>query len=168
MASVAHSKSTSLACFLNALAFCKLLLAFLFALIPLTHNTIPMPSAPGAARKALTPNVPIPASTPAAAPPALSIATFRLFGRALNIMADIFFENAIENAVMEVIRTSWAERPEYVLRTVRAYHIPGCTMEEVRESLQRLTAQKKLKIMKGYYAVPTLDRAGFLRFIYEG
>ena len=46
--------------------------------------------------------------------------------------------------------------------------IPECTMEEVLESLERLTSQKKLKIMKGYYAIPTLDRAGFMRFIYEG
>ena len=83
-------------------------------------------------------------------------------------MADIFFESAIDNAVMRVIRAGRAERPEYVFSTVKAYHIPGCTMEEVRESLQRLTAQKKLKIMKGYYAVPPLDRASFMRFIYEG
>lgn len=83
-------------------------------------------------------------------------------------MGDIFFENAMDNAVMSVIKAGWAERPEYVYSCVKAYDIPECTMEEVRESLERLTAQKKLKIMKGYYAVPTLDRAGFMRFIYEG
>lgn len=83
-------------------------------------------------------------------------------------MTDIFFENAIDNAVMRVVLTGWAERPEYVYNCVKAYYISECTMEDVRESLARLTAQKKLKIMKGYYAVPTLDRASFMRFIYEG
>ncbi len=83
-------------------------------------------------------------------------------------MADIFFVDGMGNAVMSVIKAGWAERPEYVYSCVRAYDIPECTMEEVRESLERLTAQKKLKVMKGYYAIPTLDRAGFRRFIYEG
>ena len=83
-------------------------------------------------------------------------------------MADIFFDNAMDNAVMSVIKAGWAARPENVYSEVKAYDIPECTMEEVHESLERLTAQKKLKIMKGYYAIPTLDRAGFRRFIYEG
>lgn len=82
-------------------------------------------------------------------------------------MADIFFDNAMDNAVMSIIKAGWAERPECVYKSVKAYYISECTMEDVCESLARLTAQKKLKIMKGYYAVPTLDRASFMRFIYE-
>ena len=83
-------------------------------------------------------------------------------------MGDIYFENALDNAVLEVVSAGWAETPDCIYRNIREYHIPQCTEEEMQESLNRLVSQKKLKIMKGYYAMPNLDRRSFMRFIYEG
>lgn len=83
-------------------------------------------------------------------------------------MADIFFDNAIDTAIMETVKAGGAESFECIYYSVKEYHIPQCTEEEVQAALDRLISQRKLKFMKGYYTTLDMDRRSFMRFFYEG
>lgn len=80
---------------------------------------------------------------------------------------DLILNNAIRRSVMETMNSAQSSTFDGI-KYDNDHYGPACTDEELKQVLDELVAEGKLKIMKEHYVLPGMTRRDFMRFFYEG